>query len=149
MGSDESLKEEEALANVSNRKLKPSVSRGGLGKRSKSTIIKTGNLEIPRETIKKEAKKTPSNPTVESFKPKTKRKKSSKIAEQPRDSKQIPKPSASKKESVVLPSKEIKKLTIKLDRGEEKKSARSHQVQTGSKSVLANKSKLSKPVSAR
>jgi|JI9StandDraft_2_1071091.scaffolds.fasta_scaffold282419_1 hypothetical protein len=39
--SNESDKEEEPLVNMSQRKLKPSISKGGLGKRSKSTIIKT------------------------------------------------------------------------------------------------------------
>ena len=42
--SYESDKEEEAPPALSQRKLKPNASKGGLGKRSKSTIIKTGTL---------------------------------------------------------------------------------------------------------
>lgn len=64
---------------MSHRKLKPSGSKGGLGKRSKSTIIKPGFVEMPKSTVKKESKKFSSNPTDESIKPKSKRKKSSKI----------------------------------------------------------------------
>lgn len=77
--SNESDKEEEPLTNMSQRKLKPSSSKGGLGKRSKSTIIKTAQFDIPKPTARKEPKKFSSNPTDESVKPKNKRKKSSKI----------------------------------------------------------------------
>ncbi len=137
------------MANVSTRKLKPSLSRGGLGKRSKSTIIKTGNLEVPRETTKKDEKKTTSNQTVESFKPKAKRKKSNKLVEPSKESRMFTKPLTLKKESLVGVNKDFKKLTIKLDKGEEKKSARSHQVQVNSKPVVSSKGKMAKPISAR
>ena len=71
---------------MSHRKLKPHSSKGGLGKRSKSTIIKTHE---PKEPNKKESKKLNSNPTSESAKPlKSKRKKSSKVSETARDYKQ-------------------------------------------------------------
>lgn len=62
---------------MSQKKLKQSsLSKGGLGKRSKSTIIKTSHIDAPKTTVKKEPKKFSSNPTDESIKGKTKRKKS-------------------------------------------------------------------------
>lgn len=61
---------------MSQKKLKQSSSKGGLGKRSKSTIIKATHVEVPKTTVKKEPKKFSSNPTDESIKGKSKRKKS-------------------------------------------------------------------------
>lgn len=74
---------------MSQKKFKPNSNKGGLGKRSKSTIIKTSNVEAHKETIKKEQKKLSSNHTNESAKPlKSKRKKSSKVSEVVKENKQ-------------------------------------------------------------
>lgn len=135
---------------MSQKKLKSNPSKGGLGKRSKSTIIKA-HENTHRELPKKDSKKLNSNPTTESSKPlKSKRKKSSKISEV-KDNKHTitTKQSTARKEQPA--SKEIfkkDKLAIKIDKnlvkGEkvEKKSARNN-----SKILVSAKS--SKPVSAR
>jgi hypothetical protein len=91
---------------MSNRKIKTVSQKGGLGKRSKSTIIKSGNLEVPKEMPKKESKKMSSNPTTESVKPKSKRKKSSKISEfAPKEVKTPLKITNSRKEFIPVASK--------------------------------------------
>lgn len=72
---------------MSQKKFKPNPTKGGLGKRSKSTIIKTHEPQ-QKDFPKKESKKLNSNPTTESSKPlKSKRKKSSKVSETARDNK--------------------------------------------------------------
>ena len=83
--SDSEEKDEDQLINVSQKKLKPHATKGGLGKRSKSTIIKTHEVH-QKELPKKDSKKLNSNPTTESSKPlKSKRKKSSKVSETARE----------------------------------------------------------------
>ena len=48
---------------MSQKKFKPHHTKGGLGKRSKSTIIKTHEIH-QKEILKKESKKLNSNPTT-------------------------------------------------------------------------------------
>jgi hypothetical protein len=106
---------------MSQKKFKPHPTKGGLGKRSKSTIIKTHEVH-QKELPKKESKKLNSNPTTESSKPlKSKRKKSSKVSETAREHNNkhtiTTKHSTAKKEVPV--SKEIfkkDKLALKLDK---------------------------------
>ena len=68
----------------SQRKARPTSAKDGLGKRSKSTFLKTCNIE-PREAFsRKEPKKVSSNQTDESLKVKARRKKSSRQIDQSR-----------------------------------------------------------------
>ena len=71
---DDEREEEQPLSQMSHKRVKHSSSRGGLGKRSKSTIIKTNQQEYHREMReqqtkelvglpKKESKKLNSHPT--------------------------------------------------------------------------------------
>lgn len=146
--SDESEKEEEPLVNMSQRKLKVSTSKGGLGKRSKSTIIKTPVMDQPKTTVKKDGKKFNSNPTDESLKHKTKRKKSYKMIETSREFKQ--RPLTSRREFIPIASKEVpkkekEKMTLKLDKAGLKDDKKG----TGSKIKPSAPKKSSKPASAR
>jgi hypothetical protein len=142
---------------MSQKKFKPNSNKGGLGKRSKSTIIKTNHIEAHKDFVKKDSKKLNSNPTTESTKPlKSKRKKSSKISEIAKDNNNkqtlTSKISTARKEPPQTASKEVfkkEKLAIKLDKHiksekTEKKSARNH-----TKNLTLTQTKSSKPVSAR